>query len=121
MDNIDINRYILDRLRQAHELNDIILSGCEIYGTSWQDAETLVLKIQLENSEEIAVRQAPLMTVLALVSFTAGIVLITIGVYPFIMGGIALIQEEGIQNISLSSEFFISMNMLTYLGLNPHH
>jgi hypothetical protein len=119
MENIEITRDILERLTEGHQLDDITLGICERYNLSWPEAEALVLRVKDENQDQVTLRQAPLLTAVALVTFLAGLALMAIGLYPILLVGITLLQRGDINTILNSSEIFFSVNAMVRTGLTP--
>ncbi len=119
MDNTEIKHYILDNLNNTRAPDDIILDLCQKYGLAWQEAEALVLQLQEENRDNITLRQAPLLTAIALVTFIAGLVVLVIGIYPIVLLLITLIQHSNIHRIFNSWQFYLAVDIMVHAGLHP--
>lgn len=81
MQENDLVADIVLRLSKADALDDIIAEVCQRTRYHWQDAEALVLRVRQERDEEIARRQRPLFTVMALAIFSGGLVFAGYGLY----------------------------------------
>lgn len=81
MQENDLVADIVRRLGNADILDDIITDICQHTHYSWQEAEALVLRVRQERDEEIARRQRPLFTIIALAIFIGGLVLAGYGLY----------------------------------------
>jgi hypothetical protein len=73
MDNQELTQFILENLVKAKDPNDLILYICDKEGMSWPQAQALVEKVRSENASNITRKQAPLLTAIALITFTGGL------------------------------------------------
>ncbi len=119
MDNKELTPYILKRLNDADDQNDIIYDTCEKSGLAWPEAEALVRGIQEEHSDDITIHQAPLLTAIAFVTFVCGLALLAYGIYPFVFAAISLIQHGNIESLLHLQEFFYVVNLMVRTGINP--
>ena len=84
MDNDELTAYVTQRLCEADNPGDIILEVCEKTGWLWPKAEEFVNQVQNRKEPEIAKRQFPIMFLLALGIFLAGLGLVAYGVYDIV-------------------------------------
>jgi hypothetical protein len=68
--------FITERLSKNVSPDDIIIELCQQGGISWPEAEMLVEQVQAEQQHEIARRQYPLLALLSLTTFLAGLVIV---------------------------------------------
>jgi len=119
MDNVEINRYILKNLAEARDPDDIILDLCEKHRLSWHEAEALVQQVQDDNQETITLRQAPLLSVMALCTFFIGLFVLAYGIYQILVERSSLIHLTHIKSITISDLFYIPVDMMLQMGLDP--
>jgi len=79
--NSELHSTIFAKLQKAVPEDDIIFSVCKETDLDWNRAQALVEEVKKEHYGEIETSQVPLKSVLALVYFTLGIILI---IAPFI-------------------------------------
>jgi hypothetical protein len=84
MEKADLTAFVTRRLCEADNPQDIILDVCQKTGWYWPDAEAFVRRVQEMKAPEITKRQFPLLTVLALGIFLAGLGLTFFGVYSIV-------------------------------------
>jgi hypothetical protein len=80
MDDTKLNEYILQRLSEAADIDDVILEVCEKTGTRWAEASRRVRQIQGKSGDEITRRQFPILALLAASLVIAGLALTTLAV-----------------------------------------
>lgn len=119
MDDTELSSYILKHLSDADDPNDIISSICEKSGLSWSEAEALVRDIQEQHSDDITLRQAPLLTAIALVTFIGGLALLAYGLYPLITFVKILIQQGKMDSLLRSQEFYFIVDLMARTGFGP--
>jgi len=92
METEEQTAYIIHHLSEGDAPRDLIFDLCQKYNLSWPQAEALVQRVQTDNSADISRKQFPLLAVLALAIFVAGLGLIGYSVYlfalPFIEGNV---------------------------------
>jgi hypothetical protein len=76
--------FITERLSKNVSPDDIIIELCQQGGISWPEAEMLVEQVQAEQQHEIARRQYPLLALLSLTTFLAGLVIVAYAVYDLL-------------------------------------
>lgn len=76
MDDAELERYIITRLGNAANENDLILEICETRGVSWPEAEALVRRVAADREPAIAGRRLPVLFIIALIIFTGGLALV---------------------------------------------
>ena len=81
MDDRDIVQYFIKHLADSDNPDDLIMHICERSGRSWNNVEALLNRVREEREQEIVRRQSPLLTLLALVTFTAGFILMIFFTY----------------------------------------
>ncbi len=119
MTDANITKEIIEQLTEIRDPNDIILDICVRYRMSWPEAEALVRQVQTENQDTVTLRNAPLLTVVALVTFISGLVLLAIGLYTLALLAAAVIVAREGGNIFSSWEFYFSVNTMVRTGLQP--
>ncbi len=119
MTDAKITQEIIEQLADVRDPNDIILGLCEKHGMSWPEAEALVRQVQTEKQDAITLRQAPLFTAIALVTFIAGWAILALGLYPIVLVAIALLQTGGTASLLTSWEFYSVLNVTARTGLHP--
>jgi hypothetical protein len=124
MDNDEASVYIIDALGKGKCQDDIILTLCEKYNLTWQEAETLVKNVQDENERVIVKKQFPLLFSLALAIFIGGIIGVGYGCL-IIYSEFRLIQP-GLNNINLvftdmdiSTKLYYGLRMILSAGGTP--
>jgi hypothetical protein len=85
MDTPALTTYIVDRLSDSINPDDIVLEICERSGMSWPEAEALVKEVQAERGQEVARKQFPLLAFVALAIFIGGIALLGYSLYMLFM------------------------------------
>ncbi len=113
MQEKEITDFILDGLNKSHSRDDILMAVCRNSGLHWEEAEALLDRIQEENEIAITRHQFPLMMVVALVFFTAGIFLTGYGGYGIYLG---FTPQGGMPN-DLTTYFMPVLRV----GLDPFH
>jgi hypothetical protein len=63
---------VVQQLAKAEPADDIIFDLCERYKLDWDEAEALIASIREDSENEIALRQSPIITLLALGTFIVG-------------------------------------------------
>ena len=119
MDKAEITQAILKDLIDARDSDDITFDLCEKHRLSWREAEALVRQVQDDDQETITLRQAPLLTVMALCTFFIGLVVLAYGIYQILVEGSALIHLTHIKSITISDPFYIPVDMIIQMGLEP--
>ncbi len=89
---IELHHYIIERLSQAVDPDDLILELCDRHNLTWPEAEAMVARIRLEHQDLISRKQSPLLVALALALFLSGWVILW-----FEMNVIRLLVEAYIQ------------------------
>jgi len=72
MDQLKVVNNIVEQLSKAVPKDNIITELCEQENINWNEAQSLVEKVQQENRLVISRRQFPLMSVIAVIFFLAG-------------------------------------------------
>ncbi len=119
MNNNEIKKTILNELAEAHEPDDIIFEVCEKYGLSWKNAEALVRQVHEDDWDSITLRQAPLLTALAIAIFIPGLALLAYGMYQILGVGSALLRIENLKNTPLLDRFYLPGILMIQISLDP--
>lgn len=80
----ELTQYIIDAISRSDDINNLLIYICETTGMNWSDAKALVLRVQLERSEEIARKQRPLISIMSLIIFLIGSASTGYGIYEVI-------------------------------------
>ncbi|KAF0108573.1 MAG: hypothetical protein FD146_459 [Anaerolineaceae bacterium] len=73
MDDAEITAYFIKHLSESDNPDDLVMEICEKTGRKWDDIESLLERVRAEHEHEITRRQSPLLVLIALVTFVAGI------------------------------------------------
>jgi len=113
MNNNEVSAYIINALAKDEDIDDIILALCEAHSLTWQEAETLVKNIQLENEQAISKKKFPLLFLLALAIFIGGLGMAGYGIYT-ILSEITIIQD----NLKNAQQLMNDLDALAILYIN---
>ncbi len=105
MEQDEQTTYIIHHLSEGDAPQDLVFDLCQKYNLSWPEAEALVQRVQTDGAGEIARKQFPLLIVLALAIFVAGLALIGYSLYqlgfPLIQGSLTNGTPVDAANLSL--------------------
>ena len=73
MDDAEITAYFVKHLSESDNPDDLIMHICEQTGRKWEQVESLLERVSAEHEQEITRRQSPLLAIIALVTFAAGV------------------------------------------------
>jgi hypothetical protein len=73
----EMEEKILERLRNADDVDKIITTLCEEYNLDWSDASRGVERIRRKNHNQIILAQSPTLSLIAIVIFIGGVALCT--------------------------------------------
>lgn len=73
MNEPELDRFIVKRLSEGQDFNDLVLDICNQTGMKWPEAQALVNRIHIGHRGEIAKKQSPLLVAIALTMFIGGI------------------------------------------------
>lgn len=59
MDEKALTQYVVDELGKQRNRSDLIMSLCQVTGSSWQQAEDFVSRVESQHHRGIAARQSP--------------------------------------------------------------
>ena len=77
----EVTKKILHDLTDDRDMDDIVMEVCEKTGLGWEEVEKYVNRLSIEDKSEITLAQSPLLVLLALGTFLAGVVVILYGLY----------------------------------------
>ena len=124
MDKNELSTFIIHHLSEEDDPDDIILALCEKNDLSWQEAETLVKNVQVEDGQVIAKKQFPLLFMLALAIFIAGMGLIGYGLFT-ILSEFSIIQtnlnniHHILSDMDAFTNLYVSMETIITTGGSP--
>lgn len=76
MDKEKATQFVIQELGKHHNRDQIIFALCETMGFNWSDAEQLIREIEAEHGREITARQSPIILLLGVAIFIAGLWLV---------------------------------------------
>jgi hypothetical protein len=88
MDENEITDAIIRDLGKFEDPEDLILELCQKTGRPWPEVEALVRRVQDEHQGEIAARGFPMLFVLAIGIFAAGLALVVFAGVSLLNGGL---------------------------------
>ncbi len=94
-----LEKEILERLKDGENRDDIILSIAEREGLGWQEVESTLNAAETEHASDITLAQSPLLVLLALGIFLAGIALIGVAVHDIAQTFNAYASEKGLTGV----------------------
>ncbi len=77
----EVTEKILHDLTDARDIDDIVMEVCEKTGLGWEEVEKYVNRLSIEDKSAITLAQSPLLVLVALGTFLAGVVVILYGLY----------------------------------------
>lgn len=83
MDERQARAYIVEELGKQLGRNDILLTLCREMDIEWKQADQMIREVEAFDSQQIARRQSPLLTVLGLAVIFGGLALNTYGIWYF--------------------------------------
>ena len=81
MDEVELTNYVVQRLSKEDDPEDIIQGICKLKGWSWYQAKRFMLQVQTEKGQAIAKKRFPLLFLLAMGLFIAGLALTGYAIY----------------------------------------
>ncbi len=93
MDNEERTSFIIHHLSEGDDPNDLIYQICQKDNISWQEAEALVKKVQIDKKDVIIRKQFPLLFAVALVIFLGGLACIGYSIFVY-AAEISLLQSN---------------------------
>ncbi len=75
LDQSQVHKFIIHELAEGHDADQVTSQVCEQFGMVWSDAQEMVKLAGSENATNIALRQAPWVFPLAIVTLLAGMML----------------------------------------------
>jgi hypothetical protein len=82
-DNQELTKYIVDRLSESADQNDLILELCNRTGMDWPQAQALLEKVRAENSATIFHRRLPMLVAIAILTFIGGLGILISQIFIF--------------------------------------
>jgi hypothetical protein len=76
LDSPEIEKLILERLKNNDKMDDIIMEVCEKTNVSWEEVRAHIEGESIEHEEDITLFQSPVIIAISLATFTAGAFLV---------------------------------------------
>jgi hypothetical protein len=75
LDTPENTTFVISEIATHRNRNDIIMALCEKTGSSWDQAQRFVRKVESENRQSIAARQSPILVMIGVVTIVGGLLL----------------------------------------------